>query len=164
MSFMRQVSQVLDTEHRASLELLGRVENFFARGSRSGALRTPEFASLAAGFVRLIEQDIARHFDFEERELFTRLTESGEGDIADLLTYEHEVMRAVAAEILPLARDAAAGTLADAGFEDLKRGALEMVERQVSHIQKETMALLPMLDHLIDDETDRTLAFAYASA
>ena len=30
-----------------------------------------------------------------------------------------------------------------------------MVERQVSHIQKETMALLPMLDHLIDDETDR---------
>jgi len=38
-----------------------------------------------------------------------------------------------------------------------------MVERQVSHIQKETMALLPMLDDLLDDETDRELSFAYAA-
>ena len=73
-------------------------------------------------------------------------------------------MREVAGEILPLARAAAAGTLADSGYDELRRGALEMVERQVSHIQKETMALLPMLDDLLDDETDRVLAFAYASA
>ena len=44
-----------------------------------------------------------------------------------------------------------------------RRGALEIVERQVAHIQKETMALLPMLDDLLDEETDRELAFAYAS-
>jgi hemerythrin-like domain-containing protein len=161
---MRQVSQVLDTEHRASLELLGRVEQAFGRTPRSGAPRDAEFATLAAAFGRLIEHDIARHFDFEERELFTRLTESGDGDIAELLAYEHEVMRAVAAEILPLASAAAAGTLDGAGFDELRRGALEMVERQVSHIQKETMALLPRLDDLLDSETDRELAFAYASA
>ena len=47
---------------------------------------------------------------------------------------------------------------------DMKRGTLELVERQVSHIQKETMALLPLLDDLLDEETDRELAFAYASA
>jgi hypothetical protein len=39
----------------------------------------------------------------------------------------------------------------------------ELVERQVAHIQKETMALLPMLDDLLDDETDRQLAFTYAA-
>jgi hypothetical protein len=39
-----------------------------------------------------------------------------------------------------------------------------MVERQVAHIQKETMALLPLLDDLLDDELDRELAFAYASS
>jgi hemerythrin-like domain-containing protein len=164
MNFMRQVSQVLDTEHRASLELLGRVEQALGRAPRGGAPGEAEFAPLAAAFGRMIEQDIARHFDFEERELFTRLTASGDGDIADLLAYEHEVMRAVAAEVLPLARAAAAGTLAGAEFGELRRGALEMVERQVSHIQKETMALLPRLDDLLDEETDRELAFAYASA
>jgi hypothetical protein len=37
------------------------------------------------------------------------------------------------------------------------------VERQVSHIQKETMALLPLLDDLLDEETDRRLAFEYAA-
>jgi hypothetical protein len=70
----------------------------------------------------------------------------------------------VAAEILPLARAAAAGTLDDRGYAELKRGALEMVERQVAHIQKETMALLPLLDDLLDEALDRELAFAYASA
>ena len=41
---------------------------------------------------------------------------------------------------------------------------LELVERLVSHIQKETMALLPLLDDLLDEDTDRELAMAYASA
>jgi hypothetical protein len=70
----------------------------------------------------------------------------------------------VAAELLPLAHAAAAETLDDAGWDALKRGALEMVERQVAHIQKETMALLPMLDDLLDDDTDRELSMSYAAA
>ena len=160
---MNQVSHTLDTEHRSSLELLGRVEQAFARAPRAGAARDADFIRLAAAFARLIEQDIGRHFDFEERELFPRMTEAGESGIAELLREEHDTIRAVAAEILPLARAAAAGTLDDNGFDALKRGTLEMVERQVAHIQKETMALLPTLDDLLDDETDRELAFAYAS-
>jgi hemerythrin-like domain-containing protein len=161
---MRQVSHALDTEHRSNLDLLGRIEQAFARAPRAGAARDPDVVKLAAAFGRLIEQDIGRHFDFEERELFTRVAEAGEGDIAELLQQEHDAIRAVAAEILPLARAAAAGTLDDNGFAMLKRGTLEMVDRQVAHIQKETMALLPMLDDLLDDETDRELAFAYAAA
>lgn len=157
---MRQVSQALDNEHRASLELLGRVEQALVR---TGARHDPAFQSLASAFVRLIEHDIGRHFDFEENQLFTRLTEAGDGDIAELLTEEHAALREVGAEILPLARAAAVGTLDDETFDALRRGALEMVERQVAHIQKETMALLPMLDDLLDDDTDRELAFAYTA-
>lgn len=161
MSFQRQVSQTLDTEHRNALDLLGRVEQAFARGGR--VTEDPEFARLAAAFSRLVEEDIGRHFDFEEIELFPRMAESGEGDIAELLREEHETIRAVAAELLPLARAAAAGELDAEGAEALKRGALEMVERQVAHIQKETMALLPLLDDLLDDALDRELSFAYAA-
>ncbi|MDH5538214.1 MAG: hemerythrin domain-containing protein [Rhizobacter sp.] len=163
MSFSRQVSQALDTEHRNNLDLLGRVEQALARAPRVGAGSDNDFAKLAGAFARLIEQDIGRHFEFEEQQLFTRMSEAGEGDIAELLREEHDAIREVAAEILPLAQSAAAGTLDDKGFDALRRGALEMVERQVSHIQKETMALLPLLDDLLDEDTDRELAFAYAS-
>jgi len=163
MNFKRQVSHALDEEHRSNLELLGRVEQAFAR-TRSGLARNPELSKLAASFARHIEQDIGRHFDFEELELFPRLEAAGEGDIAGLLKEEHDAIREVATEILPLAHAAAAGTLDDAGWDALKRGALEMVERQVAHIQKETMALLPMLDDLLDDDADRELSMSYAGA
>jgi hemerythrin-like domain-containing protein len=161
---MRNVSQALDDEHRANLALLGRAEHAFARAPRAGAAGDPDVARLAAALARHLEDDVGRHFDFEERELFPRLADAGEGDIADLLTEEHRAIRAVAAELLPLVQAAAAGTLADAGFETLRRGVPELVERQVAHIQKETMALLPMLDDLLDDDTDRELAFAYAES
>ena len=161
---MRQVGHLLDSEHRNALDLLGRVENACVRASRPGASRDPDFAKLAAAFSGLIEEDTRRHFDFEERELFPRMAQSGEGDIATLLKEEHDAIRAVAAEVLPLARAAAAQTLDDAGMEQLRRGVLEMVERQVAHIQKETMALLPLLDDLLDDETDSELCLAYASS
>ena len=163
MNHLRQVSHALDDEHRANLDLLGRVEQAFARAPRTGASRDPDLGKLAGAFARHLERDIDRHFDFEERELFPRLADAGEGDIAGLLEDEHDAMRAVAAELLPLARAAAAGALDDADFAALKRGTIEMVERQVAHIQKETMALLPMLDQLLDDETDRQLALAYAT-
>ena len=161
MDFARQVSRLLDTEHRANLELLGRIEQALARPVRAAA--DPAFPRLAAAFARMVEQDIGRHFDFEEGQLFPRMAESGEGDIVGLLQEEHDTIREVAAEVLPLAQAAAAGSLDDAGFEALRRGAIELVERQVAHIQKETMALLPLLDDLLDDELDRTLAFEYAA-
>ncbi|MDH5540008.1 MAG: hemerythrin domain-containing protein [Rhizobacter sp.] len=163
MSFTRQVSQTLDTEHRSNLALLGRLEKALARAPRSGGGQDTEFARLAVEFGRQLEQDVTRHFDFEEQQLFTRLADAGEGDIAELLKDEHDAIREVAAEILPLVRAAAESALDDAGFERLRLGAFEMIERQVAHIQKETMGLLPMLDDLLDDETDRELAFAYAS-
>lgn len=160
MHLQREVNHVLDEEHRASLDLMHRVEQACAR---PGGVRAPEFAQIAAALARHIEWDIKRHFDFEERELFPRLEAAGEADIVALLIEEHVAIREVAGELLPRAQAAAAGTLDTAGGDALKRGALEMVERLVAHIQKETMALLPMLDDHLDDETDRALVLSYAT-
>ena len=153
------VSRALDDEHRANLALLDRVEQAFGRmrGGGSDELRT-----LAGALARQVEQDIGRHFEFEERELFPRMTDAGDGDMAALLAEEHASIRAVADELLPLARAAEEGTLDTAGWDALARGALEIAERQVAHIQKESMALLPLLDDLLDENDDRELAFAYA--
>jgi len=160
---MGQVTHALDDEHRASLALLARVEDVFARPPSQRAMLDPDVARLAATFCRHMEGEMVRHFDFEERALFPKMIDAGDSGMAELLTEEHDAIRAVAAEILPLARAAANGTLDAAGWRMLQRGSLEMVERLVSHIQKETMALLPLLDNLLDDETDRELAFAYAA-
>jgi hemerythrin-like domain-containing protein len=163
MTFQRQVSHALDEEHRSNLDFLGRVEQAFARAPRSGASRDPELQRLARTLERHLEDEVGRHFDFEERDLFPLMDQAGDGEMAGLLVEEHDAIRAVCGELLPLAREAAAGTLSDVGWDALKRGALEMVERQVAHIQKETMALLPLLDDLLDEDTDRELAFAYAA-
>ena len=153
------VSRALDDEHRANLALLDRVEQAFGRMRARGS---DELRTLAGALARQVEQDIGRHFEFEERELFPRMTDAGDGDMAALLAEEHASIRAVADELLPLARAAEEGTLDTAGWDALARGALEIAERQVAHIQKESMALLPLLDDLLDENDDRELAFAYA--
>jgi hemerythrin-like domain-containing protein len=153
------VSRTLDDEHRANLALLDRVEQAFGRMRVRGS---DELRTLAGALARQVEQDIGRHFAFEESELFPRMTDAGDGDMAVLLAEEHASIRAVADELLPLARAAEAGTLDAAGWDALARGALEIAERQVAHIQKESMALLPLLDDLLDENDDRELAFAYA--
>lgn len=154
---------MLHEEHRINLDLLGRVEQALARAPRGGAGADPDLVRLVAALGHHLAQEVQRHFDFEERELFSRMKEAGDGEIASLLMDEHEAIRAVTAELLPLTQAASAGTLDGAGWDALKRGALELVERQVAHIQKEEMALLPALDDLLDDETDRELTFAYAA-
>jgi len=164
MNIQRQVNRALDEEHRATLDLMHRVEQACARTARSGADGDAEFARLAAQLAGHIERDIGRHFDFEERELFPLLEEAGEGDVVGLLLEEHVSIREVAAEVLPRAKAAAAGTLDAAGWVALRRGALEMVERLIDHIEKETMVLLPLLDDHLDDEMDAALALRYASA
>ncbi len=80
------------------------MEQAFARAARAAPARDPELARLAGALVRQLEHEMVRHFDFEEHELFPRLADAGDGDIAALLAEEHEAIRAVAAEVLPLAR------------------------------------------------------------
>jgi hemerythrin-like domain-containing protein len=154
-----QVSRILDDEHRSNLALLGKVEQALTRAPRFD----PELAGLIGQLARALEHDIDRHFRFEEESLLPRMAEAGDDEMAGLLVEEHDAIREVAGELLPLARLAAQGTIDEAGWSTLRASALELVERQVAHIQKETMALLPLLDDLLDDDTDRELAFAYAS-
>lgn len=140
---IRQVSRRLHEEHQASLALWTRVEASLAAGKADAALMRSAAASLA--------EEIERHFAFEESELFPRLAEAGEGDIAELLAEEHEMIRAAGRRFLAAARE-------NPLDPDLKPIGLELAERLVSHVQKEEMSMLPALDDLLDDDTDEALA------
>lgn len=152
---MRHVSRALDDEHRTSLSQLERFER--ALGGRDA-----ELTALARPLLAQIDSDVEKHFRFEEEELFPRLRDAGDDDIATLLADEHEDIRALSTELRPLLQALAEGGLAAGQRADLKRLGLELIERMVAHIQKETMGLLPMLEDLLDDDTDRELALAYA--
>lgn len=153
----------LHDEHRANLGMLGRLEFTLARAPRGPLALTDDLARLLRVLQSQVQQDVGRHFTFEENELFSRLAEAGERDIAGLLREEHDAIRDLVGELLPLVGQALAQALDAQGWQSLREAAMELVERQVSHIQKEEMALLPMLEDLLDDETDRKLAFDYAA-
>lgn len=154
-----QTGRMLDDDHRRNLDLLERVERAIAGAPTA----TPELGKLLGEFARSMEVDIGRHFEFEEQQLFPRLTEAGDGAIAALMHEEHEAIREVAEELLPLAREVASGVVDEEAWDRLRLGTLELIERQVSHIQKETMAMLPLLEDLLDPETDGELALEYAA-
>ncbi len=154
---MSQVSRMLDDEHRQHLALLGQLEAALARRG------DPTLPGLMQRFGEAMARDVERHFAFEEESLFPRLADAGDEGIALLLGEEHAALREVAADLRAPVQAAAEGRLTEADWPQLKRDTLEWVERQVAHIQKETMALLPLLDDLLDDDADRELAFAYAA-
>ena len=90
MSFNRQTCRRLHEDHEATLALWNRFEQ--TAGARAGS----ELADLARSCAVALAHEISRHFAFEEEELFPRLAEAGEGDIAELLTEEHVVIRSAA--------------------------------------------------------------------
>jgi hemerythrin-like domain-containing protein len=149
MFFNRQTSLRLHEEHLATVQLWGRME-------RAVSARAPdeEVLSLCRECSEALAQEVARHFELEENELFSRLAAAGDAGIAALLAEEHDTIRRVAAEFDAQLKAGATARLRALG--------LELAERLVAHVQKEEMALLPALEDLLDEETDRELALAYA--
>ena len=153
MEHQRRICRLLHDEHLATLELWGTVQHFL------GTRREAEFTALLPRCRAALAQEITRHFAFEEEALFPRLAEAGEADIVALLEEEHQAIRGAGDEFSALAAQHAGGAV-DPGLRAL---ALELAERLFSHVQKEEMGLLPMLDDLLDDETDEALTVAYSS-
>lgn len=156
MFYSRQTSLRLHEEHLATVQLWGRLE-------QSIAARVPEaeLTALLQSCSAALADEVTRHFEFEEKELFTRLAQAGDGDIAELLTEEHETIRSAARALRELLALPQPDT---ATRQQLRTLALELAERLVAHVQKEEMALLPALEDLLDEETDRELALAYAES
>jgi iron-sulfur cluster repair protein YtfE (RIC family) len=165
MEFQRQTNRRLYEEHVATLQLLARVERVYTgrAGAYPPAAGDPAWPAFARALLTAIEVEVARHFEFEERDLFPLLEEAGDGDLAALLNEEHVTIRAVAQPLAGLLRQALASGLQAQQWQAMKTLALEFSERLGSHAQKEDGALLPLLDNLLDEDTDRELFGGYAA-
>jgi hemerythrin-like domain-containing protein len=148
MRFTTQVSRRLHEEHDATLALWQRVQRMALQpGAETHALLRKALAAL--------EGEIGKHFEFEEQVLFPRLATVGEGDIGELLTEEHVVIREAAARLK--------SALAGERFDAARGTALELAELILGHVDKEEKSLLPAVDNALDEATDEQLTLEYAT-
>ena len=160
----RQTSRQLHEEHLHVIALLDRLALAAARPR--GAPPAPDdetWGPLLPQLANALQHEVTRHFDLEEQKLFPLLREQGHGDLAELLLEEHRVIREVARPLLELVAVARGGSLDEAGWKSLRLLLLELVDRLGSHARMEEDALVPVVDEILDDDTDLEIWTAHVN-
>jgi hemerythrin-like domain-containing protein len=163
MTFANRISQALHEEHRATIALMERLEQLIARHRRSGwpDSRDRAVSQLLSDLAAGVAAEVQRHFDFEEGQLFPYLESAGDEAIGAHLTSEHEAMRPLGLRLSELAREASVQGFDDAKWDEFRRIGRELADRMLAHVQKEEMALLPLLDESMDADTEERLFHDY---
>ena len=162
---MRSINRMLHDEHMATIALLERIESTLAAHRKAAPdAEAPDIASVLRDLISSVEADISVHFAFEQDELFTRLSEAGDTGMTSILQEEHDVILPLGEQVSALARTALDSGFTEENWAEFRRLSAELVERMIAHIQKEEMALLPMVEDLLDPETDMHLSEAYSAS
>lgn len=162
MSYTNRISQTLHEEHGATVALMERLEQMLARGRRGPPDRADgNVARLLSELAAGMEAEIERHFAFEEEHIFTYLEAVGDTGIGEHLTSEHAAMRPIGKRVAEMARAAAANGFTPTEWEEFKPLARDLGDLMLAHVQKEEMALLPVIEENMDAETEERLYQAY---
>jgi hemerythrin-like domain-containing protein len=163
--FANRVSQTLHDEHRATVALMERLDQLIAR-HRRGPPDTDDrtMGQLLSDLSVGVEAEVQRHFDFEESRLFPFLDAIGDEAIGAHLAEEHSAMRPLGIRMATLAREAASSGFDQAKWAEFRRLGQELCERMLTHVQKEEMALLPLLEENMDSETEMRLFEEYVAS
>ncbi|HUI18660.1 MAG TPA: hemerythrin domain-containing protein [Alphaproteobacteria bacterium] len=164
MEMRRHVCRTLHDEHAATLSVLKRMEMLLGRhGSHCPPdLANPALAALLKDLIFGVDTEIGPHFAFEESHVFPILDQAGDHEICALLLAEHREILPRARNLAELARHFRARGLSEELWAEFHAVGAELIERLVAHIQKEEMGLLPVLDDLLEEETDGRLALQFA--
>lgn len=163
MNFTNRISQTLHDEHGATVALMERLEQLLARGRRAGPPDRSDsnVARLLADLSTGVEGEVERHFAFEENHLFPFLEATGDAGIGAHLTSEHATMRPLGVRVAAIARAAAANGFTAADWEEFTRLGQLLSDHMLAHVQKEEMALLPVIEENMDPETEARLYQEY---
>jgi len=165
MQLQRQTSRTLHEEHVAVIGLLERFGQ--ALGPLAAGPPGPDDAGwelLLGQLETALRHEVTRHFALEEEQLFPRLHEYGEGDLADLLLEEHASIRDVAALLLEVLAPAARRELDAPDWRRFRVHGLELVERLGSHARKEEDSLVPLVDEMLDEHSDMEIWHAHTAS
>jgi len=166
MDAQRQITRLLHEEHLATISALNRLDALLADAGRG--VPDPSEADVRRALNEIaaaIGGEVGPHFAFEEADLFPKLAEYGDSGMADLLVEEHRAILPLGEELSKLARTATeTGRFEPESWTSFRELAVELYERMLSHIQKEEMGLIPVLDDILDEAEDADLVTAYLSA
>ncbi|MCW8836170.1 MAG: hemerythrin domain-containing protein [Rhodospirillales bacterium] len=158
------ITRALHNDHLTTLALLEKLETTLRRiGPGNPPEKDDVMVSAILNDIRTVmEAEVTGHFAFEEEHLFPRFAEHVDHGIPMMLQGEHETIRPIAARLRELAIAALENGFDAASWAEFSDVGMELVEREVFHIQKEEMGFLPALDQIIDPEDDGELTMAYA--
>ena len=159
MDYSNRISQLLHDEHCATVALMERLEQLIAQYRRTGFpdTKNADVARLLADLSVGVAAEVERHFSFEENQLFPYLEAAGDRAIGAHLTEEHTAMRPLGIRMAALAREAAGQGFNADRWDEFCRLGRELCERMLTHVQKEEMALLPIIAESMDADTEERL-------
>lgn len=162
MMVQTETGALLHTDHVATIQALQSLEGFLQRHARSAPNASDEAVrKVLHGLIETLTNEVERHFGFEEEHLFPLLAERGEAGIGEFLKHEHATILPLANEVADAARTALAKGFTEQSWRRFHAAGLELVEREIFHIQKEEMGLLAAISMLVDPAADRALAERY---
>jgi iron-sulfur cluster repair protein YtfE (RIC family) len=148
MTPLTQVANSLHNEHVAVIALMERLEK--AVSTPWDKVDPKTLARLLDDFLAALEFEIIPNFEFEEQSLFPILCDEGAGDLSDLLSDEHNVIRALGGEVRQAAKEVKENGLSADSWNAFRPPASEFGERLSAHASMEEVGLVPLLDDLID--------------
>lgn len=154
----------LHDDHMATLAVLERVEATLTKQGKKNcpAELDANMTALLNDMTAIMSAEVTGHFAFEEEYLFPRFAEMADHGIPMMLKSEHDIIRPIAAQLGQLCKTAKVEGFTQDAWEQFYDLGLEMVEREVFHIQKEEMGFLPAIDQMIDEDEQAELEMAYA--
>ncbi len=162
MPFRNRVCQKLHEEHDAVVALMERLLVAIDRYRDSVPdAQDPILAKLVNDLAVDLPGEVDRHFKFEEDELFSYLADAGNLGIGTHLTYEHGLIRQIAAALLKLIGEVRAQGFDAERWTEFRRLGQQLYEVLVPHARKEDMALLPLLDDMMDADKEAQLYEKY---
>jgi hemerythrin-like domain-containing protein len=159
--YRNRICQKLHDEHAATVSTMEQIENMIAKYRNEAPTLNDSDVLLLRGIAANVELEVSPHFDFEEQHLFAFLEEMGDAAIGSHLASEHEAMRPLGSRLALLARAAAHDGFSADAWTEFRRVGAELAERMLVHVQKEEMALLPLLEEAMDTATEARLVEAY---
>lgn len=157
-----RIGEALHAEHQSTIAALDGLERLVDHRSPPD-LSDASVRAVLSAVAAALEDDVVRHYGFEEEHLFPRLADAGAAFMVDMLTGEHEDIRPLAQAVREGCQQMLGGVLADAEWRVFRETARDLIERETFHIQKEEMGLLAALAQILDADADAALAERHAA-
>lgn len=156
--------EILHQDHLRTLETMNTLEQRIMGPGKARPLAVDDAddQALVTTIIAMLDEDIDRHFAFEEQVLFPELAKKHVGEVTQALIQEHDAVRTLAAAFRDVAERARCETLDAEAWGEFRYAAMDLVPSVLFHIQKEEMTVIRQLRVLLPAEVDRDLAERHA--